>query len=771
MTTNRQYLALALALASLATALPAWAVTGGVATGAYPFVGRVQSQITLPGNFYATGSYIAPGVVLTAGHAGNEVIVSGVSYVAPVFERFEIGGVQYFALAVQEPNYVPAAANFSDHDLSTLQLINGPAAPGGTFPTLATAADPALVAGSTVSVVGFKGSAVGGNPLLGTMTIKNPIVAGDISPNTYTFRKPPSANLTEPGDSGGPQLFDFGVAGGGVKIVSTTSAGNTTTVTTTTRIDTAGHNSFIIGNGDGGRAINRLSGAANVNWSTATWALGSAAANNLPAATNVVILDPTTAANAATTTVTLDVNSAALDGLANDVTLVVNGKTLSVPGSTGILNTGAMNISGAAGSTVTTGMKFDNVGALTVGANGSLTMGASLPAAVTIADSMLIDRGSTANVTDGGTITIHSPTNSAQLNLQGTGALTISGNGLQSGSVTADWINNSSGGPTPTVAGINVNSGGLLTVNAITVNNVLAGINVTGGANGAGVANVGTLINSSLITVNKGGQLNMSRDLTLLIPGDALTNGTPPGGLAGSILQVNGGGTATVTGTGTNNGTIAINNTGGIGLVSIVAPAVGSGRLTNAAGAFIEFTNTGGTKPAMDFTSANLVNLGNISGSGTFVLTGNSSVDDRATVITAPTINLNQMDALFEGAVGTAGAPVTMETTTQNFGAVLAGFSDPFAWNDICVLANSKVQLTDGYNNEVAGAEVLYTTSLGVAANSTLDLNGLTLYYQYANPNCGLVLANVTNGTLIQVPEPASLLLLSLSTLLLTRRR
>ena len=77
----------------------------------------------------------------------------------------------------------------------------------------------------------------------------------------------------------------------------------------------------------------------------------------------------------------------------------------------------------------------------------------------------------------------------------------------------------------------------------------------------------------------------------------------------------------------------------------------------------------------------------------------------------------------------------------------------------------------DSYNNEVAGAEVLYTTSLGVAANSILDLNGLTLYYEYVNPNCGLVPANVINGALIQVPEPASLALLGVASLLVARRR
>ena len=81
-----------------------------------------------------------------------------------------------------------------------------------------------------------------------------------------------------------------------------------------------------------------------------------------------------------------------------------------------------------------------------------------------------------------------------------------------------------------------------------------------------------------------------------------------------------------------------------------------------------------------------------------------------------------------------------------------------------------QVVLVDTFDNQPGwdGSEALYVRNLVVGPGSTLDLNGLHLYYLSAqiDPN-----ATIIGGSLTQIPEPTTPTLLALGGLALLRRR
>ncbi|MCC7146852.1 MAG: hypothetical protein IT443_10440 [Phycisphaeraceae bacterium] len=104
-----------------------------------------------------------------------------------------------------------------------------------------------------------------------------------------------------------------------------------------------------------------------------------------------------------------------------------------------------------------------------------------------------------------------------------------------------------------------------------------------------------------------------------------------------------------------------------------------------------------------------------------------------------------------------------IEAAGADKGAVMAGFVDNFVLGELAVghpwdMANggsARVRLMDSFDNQTQAelAEAVYVKHLFVAEGSTLDLNGLNLYYLSADIGVG---ATIIGGTAIQVPEPGA---------------
>ncbi len=778
----------ALALAAVATIAPAaMAVNGGAAaTANFKYVGRIQDQNTTAGSHYGTGSYIRLGVVLTAGHCVNDNL-NGVT--EPVYERFELGGTQYFGLGVQNPGYSPGPlSNFDD---GLILLLNGPAAPMGGFGVLAGAAD-VVPGGASVEVVGFTGSAISGNPLLGTMK--------ETSTTANLINYGPNPNLTEGGDSGGPQIYDFGVAGGGKKIVSTTRSGNTTTITTGVRVDV--NRPFIDGNGDGlgaggTRVLNYLSGTSSGFFDLRTWSRGSAGANSAPGVisnSDVVILDPTTGSDV-TTFIQTNFN-VTMDGLLNDVKLAAR-STVSVAGSTGALNGGQLLVDDVLG-VLNIAHAIDNEGLVELSLGGSMAVGASLPASpappnnFAFLDAVLNGKNATFTVKAESSLNVANANIFATFNNSKTATFNIQGTALAAGTATLDALDNT--------GTVNVTSRGNLVLRAITFNNEDGVINVSGGILGNGTIGGGSMLNAGQLNVNSGGVVDVIRPaiqiggiaLQLTATGKVTVNnggtlnvtagGNVPVGNAltavgDSVIVVNAGGVANIKGKSLVNGGLDINGGAAAGgLVTIApSPAIPHGELFLGGDGLLDFGLLAANRGVLSMDNADLISTGQYRGKGIIKFENDANFDNKTVGALSAVLRMNGIHVVFDGAAKPAAGYVTMETTADDAGADLAPFIvDKFALEELCIIDASLVKLVDNNVNEAGGGEVIYTKWLGVSFDSTLDLNGLTVYYQSIDWDCGGLAGTIleNGGELIQVPEPMSgMLLLGLVIPLMRRRR
>ena len=83
---------------------------------------------------------------------------------------------------------------------------------------------------------------------------------------------------------------------------------------------------------------------------------------------------------------------------------------------------------------------------------------------------------------------------------------------------------------------------------------------------------------------------------------------------------------------------------------------------------------------------------------------------------------------------------------SQDLGNVAAGFNNNFAYGTLAVGSNDYVRLVDLQNNSGSSSpEALYVNTLIVPSGSTLDLNGLHLYYR-AGEIKGTITARVGNS-------------------------
>ena len=120
--------------------------------------------------------------------------------------------------------------------------------------------------------------------------------------------------------------------------------------------------------------------------------------------------------------------------------------------------------------------------------------------------------------------------------------------------------------------------------------------------------------------------------------------------------------------------------------------------------------------------------------------------------------------------------PATLEVAGKDIGPDVNGLTDNFALEGLTLgdPNNSnlvKVQLIDTYDNQDDGqTECIYVENLAMHTGATLDLNGLTLYYlNDESPDAyladGGVFDSAGGGALVQIPEPATLALLTLDAL------
>jgi len=93
------------------------------------------------------------------------------------------------------------------------------------------------------------------------------------------------------------------------------------------------------------------------------------------------------------------------------------------------------------------------------------------------------------------------------------------------------------------------------------------------------------------------------------------------------------------------------------------------------------------------------------------------------------------------------------EVAGEDIGATYLGFNKNFALRTLRVgdVNTGKIRLIDSDDNQPNSteAEALYVTNLILGADSSLDLNGLNLYYSYFTDMGGIIITN--GGNLIQV--------------------
>jgi len=130
---------------------------------------------------------------------------------------------------------------------------------------------------------------------------------------------------------------------------------------------------------------------------------------------------------------------------------------------------------------------------------------------------------------------------------------------------------------------------------------------------------------------------------------------------------------------------------------------------------------------------------------------------------------LGNLKLIFEGGLAFA---ATLEVAGEDRGAGYAGFFENFALDTLQIgdAAPASVQLVDLFDNQpdVPGREALYVKTLIIGPGSSLDLNGLTIYYLDSEIAPG---TDFTNGAALPVPEPATLALLAVGAVALLRRR
>lgn len=473
--------------------------------------------------------------------------------------------------------------------------------------------------------------------------------------------------------------------------------------------------------------------------------------------------------------------------------------TIAYPAPTGntlqptksVLNTTTGSIELQAGGRMEVNSQLDNRGIIRIGSDAAgqpsvLEAGAGLPPAVgpvaaldgfpvALNNDRVNDVDPAGNarifVDAGGRIAITNGASHTALFLNGTrGEITVAGNGTRTGTITTDVAFN--------YGTTNIRAGGEFTSRNLYFNGPGGRLNVSGdGVSGDGNF-TGAIINSTnivgppvfasgLIEIGSRGTVN-ARTATEN-PGLALDN------RAEARINIAGRGNLFVTGNAENRGTITLNRTDtAISQYNGQSNPVAGGDFTTTNFGRITFAGTAATRPAINLTSHDFVNetTGVVTGTGLFVMGGSADWTSRAATgaVPANASNFNGLNMLWDGA-GTSTDMVNMEALSRDAGQVLAGLAFQFAFNSLCFANSSNVSIGDLTANDGGGVEVIYTRFLGISSDSRVDLNGHTLYYLAADPNCTLDLSRFYDGTVAQIPTPSAVVLLSLAGVFASRRR
>jgi len=194
--------------------------------------------------------------------------------------------------------------------------------------------------------------------------------------------------------------------------------------------------------------------------------------------------------------------------------------------------------------------------------------------------------------------------------------------------------------------------------------------------------------------------------------------------------------------------------------------ADGSGGTLNVYGT--NWTNTGTLQASnggtLGLNGGTLVNTGIIEAFGTSAVNINSSsltINSPGVLVVQPSATTNIAGSLFgdtkdadlfqcQGTVnldgtGTSVIPQFLEVMGQDLGNVSAGFNDNFAYGTLGLGSNDYVRLVDLANNSGSSSpEALYVNTLIVPSGSTLDLNGLHLYYRTGEINGTITAGSAT---------------------------
>jgi hypothetical protein len=134
-------------------------------------------------------------------------------------------------------------------------------------------------------------------------------------------------------------------------------------------------------------------------------------------------------------------------------------------------------------------------------------------------------------------------------------------------------------------------------------------------------------------------------------------------------------------------------------------------------------------------------------------------------------IGLDNLTLIFEGGSEDIDP---FEVAGLDLGAIMEGFDSNFALGTLQLGGDDigYIQLVDDCDNtpDHEGADALYVYNLIIEAGSTLDLNGLNIYYLTATID-GDIIDSAGSGGSQQIPEPASATILLLGAIAVFRRR